>query len=103
MYLFKFALTLISMDNISDPEIFRFRDQLIKRKSSTDPKCTVYLEGILDRAIDLSDAIKEIDTPWGDELFSISEKNKHLAWLENQKEFLKNLLTPPPANRTPYE
>jgi hypothetical protein len=87
------ALQLVSKDvKMSDEDLYIFRDQLRKLKSKISAKRFNYFELILDRSIDLSDAIKESETPWGNDLFSLREQRKHLNWLERRKEFLKTIL-----------
>ena len=88
--LFREAYQLVSKGGrIIDPDWFRYRDLLHLHKSLLSAKCANYFESILNRAIDLTDAIKELETPWGVDLLSLKERRKHLDWLEKQKSFLK--------------
>ena len=90
LYLLESALKLVSRDvKMTDYDIYKFRDELRKRKSQLNAKWGKYFELILDRSIDLSDAIKETKTLWGNDLLSLREQRKHLDWLEKSKKFLK--------------
>ena len=91
--LFRQAHELVSKNlHTKDNDWFEYRDALRLYKSELSLRWGNYFESILDRVIDLTDAIKEMKTPQGNDLRSIKEQRKHINWLEKRQKFLKTRL-----------